>query len=374
MRLTHPISLLCGILALAVILITASAPAVHADPFVPPTPTLPPVVPVEEEIPTSITKNVLPPAGRPSTTFSFFATGFDGGERVAYWFNAPDGTVYSNEYLYRTYCFQGRADWSWRSPEDAMPGTWTAVVESMRDDDEDDLTVVIPFEILPSEIAAPDNAAPVPHINFPTGQPVVAVDPPAGLSSTRFAFYATGFNHSEKVSYWFNAPNGFVYADEYTYITRSFDGRADWTWLPPDGAEPGVWTAVARGKSSHTERVIQFEIRRPTANEQGVPPPNSSEVAVEPASAPSGSRFHFSAAGFNPRETVYFWASDAAGQIYDKRKYQIRANEEGVAYWNWKTPPQSPPGVWTMVALGEDSDVQQVIHFTVDAGVAPGAP
>jgi hypothetical protein len=318
--------------------------------------------------------NVVPPAGRPSTVFSFYATGFKGNERVAYWFTAPDGTVYGNEYDYRVYCFQGRADWSWRSPDNAMPGMWTAVVETMRDDDDEDITWVIPFEILPPELAAPDNAPQVPIRDTPSASALptgAAVLPLVGPGGTEFSFYATGFDDGELVGYWFNAPDGRVYSDMYDYVTRSYDGRADWRWKSPGFAQEGVWTAVARGKESGTERVIQFEIREVDAEDLDQVPANSPGTAVEPAVGSSGSRFFFSAEGFEVHEVVYFWAASPAGYTYDKRKYKLKPNEEGAVYWNWKTPEDAAPGVWKMIVMGEDSQVQKIIYFEV---MAPSPP
>jgi hypothetical protein len=39
-------------------------------------------------------QGVYPPAGAPGTMFFFSASSFR-SERVGYWFNAPDGTIYS---------------------------------------------------------------------------------------------------------------------------------------------------------------------------------------------------------------------------------------------------------------------------------------
>lgn len=302
-------------------------------------------------------QSVEPPAGRPSTQFTFYATGFDGSEEVAYWFSSPDGKVYGDDVRYRVLAYQGRADWSWRSPDEATPGTWMAVAKGLHSDTKQ----VIPFEIVTDAQAVPENRPSVPLTN----EPGVAVQPESGPAGTMFSFYATDFNDGEAVGYWFNAPDGTLHSNDVEYRSRSYSGRADWQWMSPANAMPGTWTVVVQGTESHTTRVIAFEIRENDLASQGILPPNASNVAVEPQDGPPGGRFHFFAAGFRPRETVQFWAFAPGGENYEKSKYTIVANDQGEAYWNWLTPEDAALGVWTMNAIGETSQVQRTIYFQV---------
>ena len=309
-------------------------------------------------------QGVVPSAGRPSTAFSFFATGFGDDERVAYWFNAPDGRIYAHDYRYRTYAYRGRADWKWRSPDGATPGRWTAVAEGL----DSEVQRVVHFEILPPEQAPPDNTTlPTPSDDV-NNQEGVDVRPNVGHPGTRFAFYATDFNDDERVAYWFNAPDGRIYAHDRKYAVFAYRGRADWRWTSPADAPPGMWTAVAKGDESGVERVILFEIR-PTEQQiqpdEEPPPQNNETVAVEPTAGGPETRFAFFANGFLPRETVIYWVNSPTDQQYRKGSYRLRPNERGEVYWWWKTPPDAAAGIWRMRAMGEESQVQKVIYFTV---------
>lgn len=308
--------------------------------------------------------SVVPAKGRPATVFAFYARGFDDTENVAYWFNAPDGTVYGDPVQYTTHTFRGRADWTWRSPDDAMPGIWTAVASSTRKDGQDDVVKVISFEIVASETAPPDNAPSDTTIQQPVGNDVgVGVVPAEGLPGVRFSFYATDFFDHERVAFWYNAPDGTVYGDPY-FGVNAYRGRADWQWTTPGDAQPGVWTAVASGVKSGATRVIQFTILSPVVTTDAMPA-NSSAVAVSPEQGQPGTRFHFSASGFLSYENVHFWATAPDGTQYKRDKYNVKANEVGTAYWNWGTPEDAATGYWTMMVMGDDSQVQHVIYFEV---------
>jgi hypothetical protein len=70
--------------------------------------------------------SVEPPEGGPETRFRFFARGFDDDERVSYWLIMPDGSTLGEE-DWRTNANDGRARWSWKSPDNPVPGRWGMV-------------------------------------------------------------------------------------------------------------------------------------------------------------------------------------------------------------------------------------------------------
>ncbi len=94
--------------------------------------------------------NVEPNAGPAGTEFAFFAEGFESGEQVGVWINAPDGSVFSvldgdGDVLALFANDEGRADWTVTSPSDAPPGFYSMVANGL----DSGYEVVIPFEILP---------------------------------------------------------------------------------------------------------------------------------------------------------------------------------------------------------------------------------
>ncbi len=325
----------------------------------------------EDPISDVLDQNVSPHQGTPGTEFAFYAYGYDEREQVAYWFTSPEGDIITTpENIIHSR--DGRVDISWKSPYDAMPGTWTATIKGR----ESGVQRVLYFDIYLPEGVAPIVDEDAENIRSTEK----AVAPQVGEAGTKFAFFARGFNEREKVGYWFNAPDGSIVENRYLYVVTANGDRADWNWQSPENAIPGIWTAVAKGEDSQTERLIPFEIGDPsnptiTTKPAVVPDQpeqrNDSDVAVEPPEGPPGTRFAFSAGGFPPGETIKFWASDPQGTNYEKDKYLIKSNEVGVAYWNWSTPENAVQGTWTMVARGQTAQVKKVIYFEVRDPNAP---
>ncbi len=199
--------------------------------------------------------NVAPSVGGPGSTFAFFATGFDDDATVGYWVNAPDGTILEPDENGDgapdfALVVDGRADWTWTTPGDAMGGTWLMVAQGR----ESGRQVAIPFEVDTSLPSSGEPGAPA------SGDS--AVQPAVGTRGTVFSFFATGFDDDNFVGYWLNAPDGSVITDteEYTALPNE-DGRVDIEWRAPGDAMSGTWQMVIRGASSNQEQVIPFEIR-----------------------------------------------------------------------------------------------------------------
>lgn len=338
-------------------------------------------------------QNVVPKAGLPGSEFAFYAVGFDGNEKVAYWFNGPDGQVVGDEEEYVVYAYDQRADWTWVSPGDAPLGYWTAVARGM----DSDVERIIPFYIGDPEHMEAVPGAPAPAeqepaascspCDVPQATPDYGVEPEWGYHGEQFAFYSTGFGSQEKVAYWFHAPNGTTYGDETRQEVSSETGYVDWFWTAPDDPPRGVWTAVATGLESGFVRKITFEIRDPYAPQSGEEagpasgasgsgdetelqpssslPPNPPEVAVDPLVNAPGYRFAFYATGYPPRETVYYRAVDPDGQIYEAGSYESISNEDGRADWSWRVPTEAPVGIWQMHVVGESSPLEYTIYFEV---------
>jgi 5-hydroxyisourate hydrolase-like protein (transthyretin family) len=290
---------------------------------------------------------VDPDVGRPGTTFDFFADGFDENDRVSYWVNMPNGEIDSDDALYNTSAnSDGRADWSWTAPDDAMLGQYLMVAEGS-----EGVQQAIPFEVAPTEAGAP--APP---------DATRGVDPDVGRPGTTFDFFADGFAGDLRVSYWVNMPNGEIDSDDALYNTSANrDGRADWSWTAPGDAMLGQYTMVAEG-SEGVQQVIPFEVA-PT--EAGAPAPPDAEKGVDPDVGSPGTTFDFFADGFAGDLRVSYWVNMPNGEIdSDDALYNTSANRDGRADWSWTAPDDAMPGQYTMVAEGSEG-VQQVIPFEV---------
>ncbi len=95
------------------------------------------------------------------------------------------------------------------------------------------------------------------------------VDPAAGPTGTRFAFFATGFLVDEPVAVWLNTPNGQA-AELYPEDLQNADaeGSITWSWVPRPGTQPGPWEMIAQGINSRVQYVIPFEITPTTETDQ----------------------------------------------------------------------------------------------------------
>lgn len=302
---------------------------------------------------------VEPAVGRPGTVFAFYATGFSDTETVAYWFNTPDGSVIADDRAYRIRAVNGRSDWNWKAPMDAIPGTWAVVVQGTSSGAQQ----IISFTIENPYEAQPDT----PLIGGAiTNAPGVGVEPPSAILGTRFTFYADGFWGKEPVAFWATDPRGDGHAGDHGHWVRANEqGRADWHWTPQPGDMYGIWIMVAHGLQSDHEQVIYFEVLEPGAPSPTSETSNRPLIAVEPAYGPPGTEFRFYALGFSWAEEVEYVPFDPDGGAYHHERYIIEANLNGRADWVWRSPSNATPGIWKMVVTGHTTGIQRVILFEV---------
>jgi hypothetical protein len=109
---------------------------------------------------------------------------------------------------------------------------------------------------------------------------------------------------------------------------------------------------TARGRNSRREVTVNFTIEVP----------NPPAARVDPPAAPAGSNFAFRASGFNVIERVDTWVERPDG-VNIAGTFDVRANGEGVATWNWRAPADAAPGNWTMIVRGRDTDLLFRIPF-----------
>jgi len=190
------------------------------------------------------------------------------------------------------------------------------------------------------------------------------VQPQVGERGTLFRFVATGFLPQEGVGLWLNTPDGrAVDADVDDFDGANDIGRADWEWVAPLDAQPGIWQMVTLGMASGVQHVISFEIDRQT--------PPTIEANVQPNEAVAGTRFAFFARGFIPGETISAWLISPTGATIDDGNIRQlnEAGPSGRADWYWYSPIDSLPGTWQMVVRGDTSGVEVVIPFRVEQEV-----
>jgi hypothetical protein len=185
------------------------------------------------------TEYATPPAGKPGTTFTFFAEGFESGAVVGWWATSPTGEVLQGG-IDVTANRQGELRWSWTAPDNAMPGAWMMTAESK----ESLFQKTIWFEILPPDVAPTPTPAPS------------GVTPSAGPPGTTFTFETSELMPGENVGYWVTAPDRSIYPSpnngEYN-PNADEQGRLVLQWTAPEDAMPGEWMMVIQ--SAPTDQV-----------------------------------------------------------------------------------------------------------------------
>lgn len=294
---------------------------------------------------------VQPTMAAPGSVFAFFTTGFDAYEKVTFWANDPSGNVYTGG---EVWCNQfNRVDWTWQSPSDAQYGRWSMVAYGHKSH----IERVIFFEV--------GDVAPGQNISLPAGQDTnlydSAITPREGAPGTTFHIFAKGFREYERVVFWVNDPLGNVY-EIGAFGTNEF-GRVDWEWESPSDMLPGQWTFVAHGDLSHVERVMHFAIHPVEEYPELAEPVDAYDSAVTPARGVPGTRFLFFASNFTVGESVAFVIVAPDGTI--QHRGEKHASKWERIDWEWRSPDDAPPGIWTARATGLESQIEQVIHFEI---------
>lgn len=169
---------------------------------------------------------------------------------------------------------------------------------------------------------------------------------------------AAGFRPKERIDRWVTRPDS-TSSPIFPYVFADESGSATWTYTLPADAPAGQWTMAARGVRSNDRIGLGFEVTRGA-------PAVAPEVrtSVTPASGTPGDTFSFTASGLKGQEQVDVWLNGPQDQNFPG-PYEVFANDQGVATWQWKAPDNAARGEWRMVVLGRKSRTQYVIPFTV---------
>jgi hypothetical protein len=172
---------------------------------------------------------------------TFAAEGFARGERIALWATAPDGAVFGGDDVSADE--RGRARASFRVPDGALGGVWAMTAFGLTSRAQ----AIAQFEVA----GRPAGRA----------EPLAWAAPESGPPGSTFQFAATGFERRERVSYWFTAPDGSVYASFSQTLSADTAGRADISWASPPDAPRGQWVVTLQGVKSGVARAVSFKIQ-----------------------------------------------------------------------------------------------------------------
>ncbi len=190
------------------------------------------------------TGSVDPQSAPQGSSFNFSFSNMPAGEELRFGLTDPDNLPVALADSVEVDA-EGNAAWSWTSPADAQPGTWTLAARTQRTRAE----VQIAFTI------TSDDPAPA------------GVSPERGPPGTVFTFYGTGFRNNELVGYWLNAPDGTIITFDEPLVANE-DGQV-FVQLEATAETPrGLWTLVLqssdnannRRRNSELSYVIRFTV------------------------------------------------------------------------------------------------------------------
>src|SRR5205823_13795030 len=124
-------------------------------------------------------------------------------------------------------------------------------------------------------------------------------------------------------------------------------------------AVSGRWSFTAYGLLTKTPVIATFEVigRSSTSIERA--------ASVEPTSGTPGTRFAFSATGFDKKEKVSYWITAPDGKIVDAHPEGVKANNDGRIDFHWTLPQDAIPGTWVMTMQSPKKSVGRAIPFQV---------
>ncbi len=292
---------------------------------------------------------VQPTTATPGSVFAFFATGFAPEEWVRYWINDPYAGVHEGGEVRANH--MGRADWTWKSPMDAVPGAWSMVAFGKTSQQER----VIAFAI--------DTGARGPGMETPAGQEAydAAVSPPSGAPGTEFDIFGRGFHEYERVVFWLTNPAGQEY-QAHAFGTNEY-GRVDWTWESPANAQPGTWIVRMQGDQSQVERIVTLDIIPGPAFPEPAAPTDRYDQAVTPARGIPGTWFTFYVGNFIAHDTVAYQFIAPNGEVY--KDGEVHATGNGRIDLELDMPSDAMPGIWSLVVQGRETVLTRTVTFEV---------
>ncbi|MFN8502124.1 hypothetical protein [Kouleothrix sp.] len=204
-------------------------------------------------LPPSTNARVLPQAGLPGSTFTLAAQGFQAGEKVGVWVNAPDGAIYGAS-------FQATADTAGSIsgaaigfPTDAKTplGVWSFVAQGV-----DSKRVAVGYFLVIGDAIGrlPPAKPPVP------ANTDARAEPGAGPAGTIFFFDASGFKPGEEVAPTIVASDGTKVTVGYTVKAddKGAIGYAGLYYVTEPTSPLGLWRFEAKGKDSGKLSVAYF--------------------------------------------------------------------------------------------------------------------
>ena len=209
-------------------------------------------------VPAAKSAFVYPLAGKPGDIFLFTAEGFDPGENVAIWANAPDGSVIGIDEQFPADS-QGTLDDTGlfiRTNPGYPVGVWSIVAKGIDSDHE----AVAYFLLVSSPLSNVDALHPEQY-KLPNDIDARA-EPRVGPIGTAFFFDAYGFRAGEEVSVVITAADGAT-TNTVNGIIADANGSIRYAGLYYASAltsPTGVYSMVATGRTSGKRSVAYFMV------------------------------------------------------------------------------------------------------------------
>jgi hypothetical protein len=184
------------------------------------------------------TAGVENPVVNTGSTLVVRASGFNKGERIVTWVSSARGSVYATESVDAdnrgdvTVAINVKRFWE--------PGYWAVTVHGLRSDRE----AVATFQV---QTGPPDGA--------------LALSSPTVAPGSTLGVRGEGFDDGELVSAWVTRPDGTTDKVPTSPLTPN-NGRVDFIYELPLGAQLGTWSVTAYGNNSELILIAPFTVAR----------------------------------------------------------------------------------------------------------------
>lgn len=302
---------------------------------------------------------VSPGEGTIGTEFLFFTDAWPGGDPVDVWVLPPGSDdPFALDKIYGDPNEEGYTTWRWVVPANAWGGTWTMNARGKYSE----IFVQIPF-----------------FIDAPPPSPSVAVvSAPETRQGETLRFFANGYAPGEEIAYWVDAPGERTPVDsgDVEALFANGAGEVRWQWTVPTNARPGQWSMTALGRESYVQHQIVFVVLAgdgTSGDETSDDQPATPQVDITPPEAAAGTTFVFTLRDFGRNEQVQFWLTDPAGETLLEGEVTAEADLNGIARWEWESPPWAATGQWLVTAQGTRNRLLVQGSFVITTNTPPPA-
>lgn len=192
-----------------------------------------------------------------------------------------------------------------------------------------------------------------------TAAPALVVVPEQVVAGQVVKVQGNGFRARARLASWLTAADQSVLSGPFALVSNK--GTFEIEARIPAGAIGGRWAITLFDPQDRSTTVAHFEVQGRTPGTEAAAP-----ARVAPPNGAAGTRFAFSAQGFEARERVSYWLTGPDGQVAAAFPEGTRANADGRIDIVWPSPTNAASGVWVITFQGISSGTARAVPFRIE--------